>query len=253
MILIDHISKSFDGGRTYAVRDLSLCAETGQTLVLLGSSGCGKTTTLKMVNRLVDADAGRIELGGQDVRTMDLLQLRRSVGYVFQGIGLFPHMTVAENIGVVLRLNGVGRAEREARAQAMLELVELDPDTFADRYPRHLSGGQQQRVGVARALASEPEYLLMDEPFGALDALTRETLQAEVLRLKAKLHKTILFVTHDIFEALALGDVIAVMHAGHLEQVGTPGELLRRPATAFVESLFGKPRSQLMAFAEHLQ
>jgi len=253
MIRLSHVCKSFDGGRTHAVRDLTLDVQTGETLVLLGSSGCGKTTTLKMINRLVEADAGLIELGNQNIREMDVLQLRRSIGYVFQGIGLFPHMTIAENATVALRLNGVGRAERRRKATELLELVQLDPDALSHRYPRHLSGGQQQRVGVARALATNPHYLLMDEPFGALDALTRDSLQQEVLRLKQQLKKTILFVTHDVFEALTLADRIAVIHEGRLHQVGTRQELLRKPATQFVKNLFGKPRSQLAAFSEHLR
>ncbi len=252
MISFSSASKSFDGGATHAVRSLSLIVETGETLVLLGSSGCGKTTTLKMVNRLVEADAGVIEVGNRNIRDLDILQLRRSIGYVFQGIGLFPHMTIEENVSVVLKLSGVPRVERHRKVMDLLELVELDPGDCAHQYPRQLSGGQQQRVGVARALATDPDYLLMDEPFGALDALTRDSLQQEVLQLKQQLDKTILFVTHDIFEALTLGDRIAVMHEGRLQQVGTPQEVVRHPATEFVKELFGRPRDQLSAFSEHL-
>ncbi len=246
------VFKSFDGGRTHAVRNLSLDLKSGETLVLLGSSGCGKTTTLKMVNRLVEMDSGRIEVDHSDIRDVDVLKLRRSIGYVFQGIGLFPHLTIEENVVVMLRLTGVDRPTRRRRAHELLETVELPSKQYAHRYPRHLSGGQQQRVGVARALASDPEYLLMDEPFGALDALTRDTLQKEVLELKRRLGKTILFVTHDIFEALALGDRIGVMHEGDLHQIGTKEELLNRPATDFVRDLFGRPREQLSAFSEHI-
>ncbi len=183
---------------------------------------------------------------------MDTVELRRSIGYVFQGIGLFPHMTVEENVSIVLRLLGTSPCRRRTRARELLELVELDPDEFHCRYPNELSGGQQQRVGVARALAADPAYLLMDEPFGALDAVTRDGLQQEVLRLKEKLGKTIVFVTHDIFEALTLADRIAVMHEGLLEQVGTAREILSAPATEFVRALFEKPAAQLTAYQEHL-
>ena len=252
MISLSNVDKSFDGGTTRAVRNVSLEVESGETLVLLGSSGCGKTTTLKMVNRLVEADSGVIEVGNRNIRDLDILELRRSIGYVFQGIGLFPHMTIEQNVSVVLKLNGVSKADRGRQARDLLDLVKLDPGEHAHRYPRHLSGGQQQRVGVARALAANPDYLLMDEPFGALDALTRDSLQQEVLRLKQRLHKTILFVTHDIFEALTLGDRVAIMHEGRLHQVGTPHDVLRNPATDFVKNLFGRPRGQLAAFSEHL-
>ena len=248
MIKLDKVSKSFDDGRTYAVRDVSLRVASGELLVLLGSSGCGKTTTLKMINRLIEPTAGTIEVGGREVRAQDTIELRRSMGYVFQGIGLFPHMTVEQNVSVVLRLQGRPQDERRDRARELLELVGLAPDDFGPRYPTELSGGQQQRVGVARALAADPACLLMDEPFGALDAITRDGLQEELLRLKEKLLKTIVFVTHDIFEALRLADRIAVMHAGRLEQVGPSSEILRAPATEFVKELFEKPAQQLAAF-----
>ncbi len=248
MIRLEQVSKSFDGGETYAVRDVSLRVASGELLVLLGSSGCGKTTTLKMINRLIEPTAGTIEVGGSNVRAQDTIALRRSIGYVFQGIGLFPHMTVEQNISVVLRLQGRPKGERQGRARELMELVGLPPDDFGPRYSTELSGGQQQRVGVARALAADPACLLMDEPFGALDAITRDGLQEELLRLKEKLLKTIVFVTHDIFEALRLADRIAVMHAGRLEQVGPPGEILRAPATEFVKELFEKPAQQLAAF-----
>lgn len=251
MIAIKQVSKSFDGERTFAVRDLTLEVHPGETLILLGSSGCGKTTTLKMINRLVELTSGTIEVDGRDILQVDVLGLRRSIGYVFQGIGLFPHMTIAENIAIVPRLLGWSRSRRRNRVHELLELVELDPHQFAGRYPGHLSGGQQQRAGVARALAANPEYLLMDEPFGALDALTRDALQKEVLKLKERLRKTIVFVTHDIFEALTLGDRIAVMHRGQLEQTGTASEMITRPATAFVSNLFARPAQQLAAFSEH--
>jgi osmoprotectant transport system ATP-binding protein len=252
MLRLVDVSKSFDGGRTYAVHRISLEIPPGETLVLLGSSGCGKTTTLKMINRLVEPSGGHVEINGRSIQEIDAVQLRRSIGYVFQGIGLFPHMTVEENIAIVLRLLGAPRTERCERARELLALVELDADRYAPRFPRELSGGEQQRVGVARALAADPATLLMDEPFGALDALTRDTLQQEMLRLKERLHKTIVFVTHDIFEALTLADRIAVMHRGRLEQVGTKEEILGAPATVFVRKLFEKPARQLAAFRKHL-
>lgn len=252
VIELTDVSKSFDGGRTHAVRRLGLTIREGETVVLLGSSGCGKTTTLKMINRLVHPSEGRIEIDGRDTADIDTVQLRRSIGYVFQGIGLFPHMTVEENVSVVLRLLGEPLSLRRERAHDLLALVQLDPGAFHDRYPGELSGGQQQRVGVARALAADPAYLLMDEPFGALDAVTRDGLQQEVLRLKEKLQKTIVFVTHDIFEALTLADRIAVMHEGRLEQVGTARQILSAPATDFVKGLFDKPAAQLAAYMEHL-
>lgn len=252
MITISHVGKSFDGGRTHAVHDVSLRIHAGETLVLLGSSGSGKTTTLKMINRLIEPTSGRIEVDGHSVSELDLFGLRRSIGYVFQGIGLFPHMTIEENVGIVLRLAGRSRSDRRRRAHELLELVGLEPARYARRRPRELSGGQQQRVGVARALAADPTHLLMDEPFGALDALSRDSLQQEVLRLNRHLGKTIVFVTHDLFEALTVGDRIAIMHDGRLEQVGTRSEVLSSPATPFVRDLFAKPARQLALFKEQL-
>ena len=252
MIRFEQVSKSFDGGASFAVRDVSLEVRQGETLVLLGSSGCGKTTLLRLTNRLLDPTSGRIVLGGEDIATQDPIALRRKIGYVFQGIGLFPHMTVAENIAIVPRLLGWPAARQRDRAHDLLEVVGLEPDRYRDRFPDELSGGQQQRVGVARALAADPAYLLMDEPFGALDALTRDVLQQELIGIRERIHKTIVFVTHDIFEALALGDRIAVLHAGRLEQVGTREEILRRPATEFVRELFAKPAQQLAAYGDLL-
>ena len=248
MIALREVSKSFDNGHTFALRPLSLEVAAGETLVLLGSSGSGKTTTLRMVNRLIDPTTGVVEVGGKDVRAQDPVALRRSIGYVFQGIGLLPHVTVGENVALVPRLLGWPRARRRRRAAQLLELVGLDPGTHAERLPAELSGGQQQRVGVARALAADPGYLLMDEPFGALDALTRDTLQQEFLSLKQRLRKTVVFVTHDLFEALLLADRIAVLHEGRLEQVGAPAELLSQPASPFVRELFARPARQLAAY-----
>jgi osmoprotectant transport system ATP-binding protein len=248
MISLKHISKSYDDGQHFAIDNVSLDIHEGETLVLLGSSGCGKTTLLKLTNRLLDLTRGTIEVDGKDIAHQNPIALRRSIGYVFQGIGLFPHMTVEENVAMVPRLMGWPSQKRRERAHELLRIVGLDPETYAGRFPEELSGGQQQRVGVGRALAADPAYLLMDEPFGALDALTRDTLQQELLTLKQKLNKTIVFVTHDIFEALTLGDRIAVLHAGQLQQIGTKEEILQNPATEFVRELFAKPAKQLAAY-----
>jgi osmoprotectant transport system ATP-binding protein len=252
MIRLSHVSKSFDGGLSYAVNDLSFQVEGGETLVLLGSSGCGKTTTLKMINRLIKLTRGAIEVDGKDVMEQEPVALRRRIGYVFQGIGLFPHMSVEENAALVPSLLGWPAEKRRERVQELLDLVGLPPADYAERFPDELSGGQQQRVGVVRALAADPDHLLMDEPFGALDALTRETLQQELLTLKRQLKKTIIFVTHDIFEALLMGDRIAILHEGHLEQIGTKKEILNTPATPFVSDLFAKPARQLAEVKEAL-
>ena len=252
MISLKNVSKSFDEGRHFAINDISLNIQDGETLVLLGSSGSGKSTLLKLINRLLDSTSGTIEIDGKDIACQDPVALRRSIGYVFQGIGLFPHMTVAENITVVPRLIGWPAQKRLKRARELLRIVGLDPETYAGRFPEELSGGLQQRVGVGRALAADPVYLLMDEPFGALDALTRDTLQQEVLALKQTLNKTIVFVTHDIFEALTLGDRIAILHDGHLHQIGTKEEILQNPDTDFVRKLFTKPAQQLAAYGKML-
>jgi len=248
MIVLDKVSKSFDGGRSYAVRDVSLRVSEGETLVLLGSSGCGKTTTLKMINRLIEPTSGTIHVDGRDVIAQDPAALRRTIGYAFQGIGLFPHYRVMQNVEVVPKLVGWPTNKRRKRAREVLQLVGLPPDEFSGRFPDELSGGQQQRIGVARALAADPKYLLMDEPFGALDAITRDSLQQELKSLSKRLGKTIVFVTHDIFEALTLADRIAVLHEGRLQQVDTPQKVLTEPATPFVRELFEKPARQLTAF-----
>ncbi|MBS3821086.1 MAG: betaine/proline/choline family ABC transporter ATP-binding protein [Planctomycetes bacterium] len=248
MIQLDRVTKQF-GDQTVAVRELSLTIEDGETLVLLGSSGCGKTTTLKMINRLIEPTDGSILMDGEDILHQDPVAFRRRIGYVFQGIGLFPHMTVGQNINVVPRLLGWAKRRYRDRCRELLEMVDL-PGDFVDRYPDELSGGQQQRVGVARALAADPKYLLMDEPFGALDAVTRDSLQQEAIKLKEKLRKTIVFVTHDVFEAITLADRIAVLHDGNLEQLGEPGEIINNPASDFVEELAAKPAQQLDAYRE---
>jgi osmoprotectant transport system ATP-binding protein len=244
VIKLERVSKVFAGG-VKAVCEFSIEVAEGETVVLLGSSGSGKTTTLKMINRLIEPTSGEIEIDGRNVLGLNPVQLRRGIGYVFQGIGLFPHMTVAKNVEVVPRLLGWPPDKRRARAIELLKLVGLDPGEYENRLPIELSGGQQQRIGVARALAADPKYLLMDEPFGALDAITRDSLQQELIDIRTRLNKTIVFVTHDLFEALTLGDRIAVMHEGRLEQVGRKEEILRNPATPFVRELFEKPARQL--------
>ncbi len=244
MIRLSNISKRFGDAAPFAVNDVSLSVTEGETVVLLGSSGCGKTTTLKMINRLEEPTSGEIEVDGRNIAEVDVLSLRRSIGYVFQDIGLFPHLTIRENVEIVPRLLGWASSRRRARADELLEQVGLAPGEFASRRPAQLSGGQQQRVGIARALASDPVYLLMDEPFGALDAVTRDQLQTELLRIKTSFGKTVVFVTHDLFEALRLGDRIGVMNRGRLEQIGKPEELLHSPATSFVAELFGHARRQ---------
>jgi osmoprotectant transport system ATP-binding protein len=198
-----------------------------------------------MFNRLIEPTSGKIFIDGKNILSIDPVVLRRSIGYVFQGIGLFPHMTVAENIAIVLRLSGKNKTDQLQRARELLTMINLDPDQYANRLPAELSGGQQQRVGVARALASDPQYLLMDEPFGALDALTRDALQTELIHLKKQLKKTIVFVTHDIHEALRIGDRIAVMNRGRIEQIGDKKTIVRHPKTKFVRDLFQLHGNQL--------
>jgi osmoprotectant transport system ATP-binding protein len=239
MITLDQVSKSYDGV-SRIINNLSFEVLEGEILMLLGSSGCGKSTILKMINRLIDPTEGRIYLDGKDIQQQDPIELRRSIGYVFQGIGLFPHLSIRENISMVPRLIGWPEDQINNRYRELLELVQLSPEIHADRFPDELSGGQQQRVAVARALAADPAYLLMDEPFGALDAITRDSLQQEFLELKQRLNKTIIFVTHDIVEAVTLGDRIAILHEGQLEQIGTSEEILENPATDFVRELFAK-------------
>ncbi len=247
MIKLIGIHKSF-APDVHAVKDLSLEIHGGETLVLLGSSGCGKTTILKMINRIIEPSRGTILMGGENILEQDPIEVRRSIGYVIQEIGLFPHMNIETNASLVLKLMGRTEEEQKRRAHEVLELVGLDPEQIRSRYPDELSGGQQQRIGVARALAANPSLLLMDEPFSAVDAVTRELLQQELLKLKEQLNKTILFVTHDIFEAFTLADRIAIMHEGRLQQVGTKEEIISAPETEFVRKLLMKPKKQLSAF-----
>ncbi|MEU2624451.1 ABC transporter ATP-binding protein [Streptomyces sp. NPDC007157] len=241
MIQFDAVHKRFPNGTT-AVHDLSLEMPEGGVTVLVGSSGCGKTTTLRMINRMVDPTSGTIKVGGKDILDQDAAELRRSIGYVIQQAGLFPHRTVLDNIATVPLLLGWNRKKARARAAELLQTVGLAADS-GKRYPHQLSGGQQQRVGVARALAADPPVLLMDEPFGAVDPVVRAQLQDELLRLQKELNKTIVFVTHDIDEAVRLGDRIAVFRTGgHLVQCAPPAELLARPADDFVADFLGAER-----------
>jgi osmoprotectant transport system ATP-binding protein len=237
MIEIDRVSKAYDGRSV--VDELSLSVPEGALCVLLGPSGCGKSTTLRMINRLITFDSGTIRVGGEDVRRVAPEELRRRIGYAIQSIGLFPHWRVEDNIATVPRLLKWPPARVRDRVSELLELLRLDPATYRAKYPHQLSGGEQQRVGVARALAADPELLLMDEPFAAVDPVTRASLQGEILRIQRATKKTILFVTHDIEEALILASDIAIMERGHLAQWGTPLDLLEHPASAFVAEFVG--------------
>lgn len=237
---------------TLAVDGVSFHVAAGELLALVGTSGSGKTTTLKMINRLVEPDAGRVVVEGREVRSLEPHLLRRGIGYVFQGIGLFPHLTVAENVAVPLTLLRWPRPRIRERVAELLVLLELDP-ALEDRYPRALSGGQQQRVGVARALAAAPRVMLLDEPFAAVDPLTRDRLQQSFDRLRRQLALTAVFVTHDMAEALALADRIGVMRAGRLVQIGAPAELAHRPADEEVRRLLDTPRRQAQLVAERLR
>ncbi|WP_432165716.1 ABC transporter ATP-binding protein [Streptomyces sp. bgisy031] len=241
MIRFEHVTKRYADGTT-ALDDLSFEVNEGELVTLVGPSGCGKTTTMKMVNRLIEPSEGRILLDGDDISGIDPVQLRRRIGYVIQQVGLFPHKTVLDNTATVPHLLGVKRAKARERAAELLDLVGLDPRTFGDRYPDQLSGGQRQRVGVARALAADPPVLLMDEPFGAVDPVVREHLQNEFLRLQQAVRKTVLFVTHDIEEAVRLGDRIAVYGQGRIEQFDTPSTVLGAPATEYVADFVGADR-----------
>ena len=247
LIVFDHVGKSFDGGRgakpVLAVDDVSLQVETRQFLAIVGSSGSGKTTLLRLANRLIEADRGRITIDGEDVRKADPVSLRRRIGYVFQSGGLFPHMSVAANIGITPKLKGEREADIAAGVGELLDLVRLDRREFLDRFPHELSGGQRQRVGVARALAAKPKIVLMDEPFGALDPLTRDALGDDYRALHDKLGLTTVMITHDMTEAILLADRIAVMRGGKLLAQGTPSELAQS-ADAYVVELLRTPRRQ---------
>jgi len=241
LIKLENVSKTYADG-TEAVKDVTMEIAEGEFCVFLGPSGCGKTTSLKMINRLIPLTAGKISVGGADTMGLDVNELRRGIGYAIQNIGLFPHLTVAENVCTVPRLLKWPKAKQHARAGELLELVGMDPDTFLRRYPSELSGGQQQRVGVARCLGADPPILLMDEPFGAIDPITRSRLQDEFLKIQEKIKKTIAFVTHDINEAIKMGDTIALMREGVLVQYAEPAELLGSPKDEFVRDFIGADR-----------
>ncbi|GAA0189397.1 betaine/proline/choline family ABC transporter ATP-binding protein [Cytobacillus oceanisediminis] len=239
-ILLENVTKRYGGQADAAVDDVTIEIPAGEIVMLVGPSGCGKTTTMKMINRLIEPTSGKIFIGDEDVTHRNADDLRRHIGYVIQGAGLFPHYTVAENIAIVPRLLGWKKDRIAARVDELLELVNLEPAQYRDRYPRELSGGQQQRIGVARALAADPPVLLMDEPFGAVDPITRQRLQDELLRLQEELRKTIVFVTHDFDEAVKLGDRIAILDVGsRIVQYDTPEAILAAPASDFVEGFVG--------------
>lgn len=250
MIEFENVSKHYPGSSAAAVDSVSLQIEAESLHVLLGESGCGKTTALKMMNRLVDATSGRISFDGEDINTLDPIELRRRIGYAFQGIGLFPHMSVARNIAIVPELLGWPASDISARTSELLEMVGLDPDRYAERFPSELSGGQQQRVGVIRALAARARVLLMDEPFGALDPITRDELQTELRSLQQRLGLTIVLVTHDVTEALLLADRIAVMKDGALLAHDSPAALIAEPPHEYVHQLMQMPRRQAARVAE---
>lgn len=241
MIEIKQVTKRYDSSE--AVKALSLEVKDGEVCVLIGPSGCGKTTTLRMINRLIEPSAGHIFINGNDSRSQRPEILRRSIGYAIQSVGLFPHMTVAQNIGIVPNILQWDRARIDARTRELLQLVGLTPDTYAGKYPAQLSGGEAQRIGVARALAADPPILLMDEPFGAVDPLTRERLQQQFMAIQKELHKTVVLVTHDLDEAITLADRVAVMRAGELVQYDAPEELLARPKNKFVHDFVGSDRA----------
>ncbi len=241
MVKFENVSKAYPDG-TVAVKELNLEIKKGEFVVFIGSSGCGKTTTLKMINRLEECTSGKIYVGGKDISKVDVVNLRRGIGYVIQDTGLLPHITVGENIAMVPELLKWNKKKIRKRINELLEMAGLPPEKYKYRLPSQMSGGQQQRIGVLRALAAEPDVVLMDEPFGALDPISREKLQNELMDLQKKLKRTIIFVTHDIDEALKLADKIVLMRQGRIEQVGTPYELKNNPASKFVKSFIGEER-----------
>ena len=245
MIQLDSLTKIFetDKGQVVAADHVDMTVEEGEICILLGPSGCGKTTALKMINRLIQPTSGKIYIDGKDTDDYDPVQLRRNIGYVIQQIGLFPNMTIEDNIAAVPDLLGWDKAKSRKRSAELLEMMGLEPSLFGKRYPNELSGGQQQRVGVARALASDPPVLLMDEPFGAIDPINREIIQDEFLKMQAELHKTIMFVSHDIDEAVKMADKVAIFHGGKLIQYASPDELLSHPVNSFVADFVGSDRT----------
>jgi osmoprotectant transport system ATP-binding protein len=242
MIEYKHVYKRFKNSKINVIEDLNLTINDGELLVLVGESGCGKTTTMQMLNRLIEPTEGTIEINGTDISSIDSIKLRRQIGYVIQNTGLFPHWTIEENVATLLKLQKIDEADMVEKVKQYMDMVNLDYDQYANRYPKQLSGGQQQRVGVARALINEPDLILMDEPFSALDPITREQLQDELLKLHEELNKTIIFVTHDIDEAIKLGDRIAVMQHGKIAQLDSAEEILKNPSNEFVEKFVGSNR-----------
>ncbi|MDX1971416.1 MAG: ATP-binding cassette domain-containing protein [Candidatus Sumerlaeia bacterium] len=253
MIELQDLGKSWDGGKTHTIRHMNLSIATGEVIAILGESGCGKTTTLKMINRLIEPTEGRVLIGGENVLEQDAVELRRRVGFVFQHFGLFPHLTIAENMDLVLEIRGQKRGANHSRIESALARVKLDPAQFARRYPHELSGGQKQRVGFARALLVEPRVLLMDEPFGALDPTTRDGLQQELLQIQKEMNLTCVIVTHDMAEALIVADRIAIMDAGKIVALQTPVELLRQQDHPAVARYLQAPLQQARLVQELLQ
>lgn len=251
MIKFVNVSKQFDSSHnnpTFTISALNFEIPEHEMWVILGSSGSGKTTCLKMMNRQIEPSNGKIIFNGKDIKQHDIFSLRRSMGYVFQDIGLFPHLTVGENISLILKLNGHSKSECEKRIYETLEFVQLDPKQYAARFPHELSGGQQQRVGVARAIAHQPKLILLDEPFGAIDSITRDQLQKDFIKLKKELRLTAVMVTHDVLEAMRLADKIMVMDQGKILAIGTPQQLLEPTQHPFVKALFAKPLQQFSAW-----
>ncbi len=245
MIKLEQVSKSWDGGQSFTVSDVSFEVKTGEVVALLGGSGSGKSTVVKMINRLFEITSGSIEIDGTDVLEIEPVELRRRIGYVFQGIGLFPHLTIAENISIVWKIAPPLPHETRRSVEELLELVQLSPGLFKDRYPRQLSGGQRQRVGFARAIANNCRTMLLDEPFGALDPITRHDLQQEFIKIQSNLGLTAVLVTHDVTEALLLADQVAVMNEGALVQFGPVKEVLNAPKHPYVKHLFSTPIQQI--------
>lgn len=241
MIQFQKVNKVYEGG-FQALKDIHLEFKKGELTVLIGPSGCGKSTTMKMINRLMTPSSGKILINGKDIAEQNAVELRRNIGYVIQNIGLFPHMTIGKNVAVVPQLKKWDKAKTEQRVDELLRLVHLDPEVYRDRYPSELSGGQQQRIGVIRAFAADPDIILMDEPFSALDPISREQLQDELIRLQQELNKTIIFVTHDMDEAIKIADTIVLMKDGEVVQTGSPEYILRHPANDFVRTFIGQKR-----------
>ncbi|QDP39927.1 ABC transporter ATP-binding protein [Radiobacillus deserti] len=241
MITFENVKKTYNDG-TVAVDDISFTIPTGNLVTLIGPSGCGKTTTMKMINKLIPLTSGRIWMDSEDIAQKEAVDLRRNIGYVIQRIGLMPHMTIEENVSIVPKLKGWPKENYQKKVDDLLDLVGLDPSIYKKRYPLELSGGQQQRIGVIRALAGDPPIILMDEPFSALDPISREQLQEELKLLQQTIHKTIVFVTHDMDEAIKISDKMVVMKDGRLEQMGTPAEILHSPSNEFVRSFLGEDR-----------